>query len=229
MTLRSSPGDHRLRASVAIRLAAGIGFALVGASGFAQSTAALPTNPAAPFEKAQNVIVLIGSGLGPATTTAARLMRYREDGSLASDTMPNLARVRTWALDAQTANSAAAASALLTGVKVRNDVVAMDSSTRAAGFAPGRDPIRSVAGAENHCPASDNGKPSRNLIELAIAKNRATGIVTTGRMTAGPAAAAYAHVCHRDAEYEVARPAASRPTGPRSAAASTERSARVST
>ncbi len=156
---------------------------------------------------AQNVIVLIGNGLGPATTTAARLMRYKEDGSLTVDTMPNLARVRTWALDAQTSDSAAAVTALLTGVKVRNDVVAMDSLTRAGRFAPGKDPIRNVANAENHCPASGNGGPSSTLLELAIAKSKATGIVTTGRLTSGPAAAAYAHICHRDAEFEVARQA----------------------
>jgi alkaline phosphatase len=155
----------------------------------------------------QNVIVLIGNGLGPATTTAARLMRYKDEGSLGMDTMPGLARVRTHALDAQTSDSAAATSALLTGVKVRNDVVAMDGATRAIGFAPGRDPIRNVAAAENHCPASNNGAASPTLLELAIAKKRSAGIVTTARLTNGAAAASYAHLCHRDAEYEIARQA----------------------
>ena len=171
------------------------------------SAAAVAQAPAAVGPMPQNVIVLIGNGLGPATTTAARLLRSREDGQLALDTMPNVARVRTWSLDAQTSDSAAAVSALLTGVKVRNDVVAMDSSTRATGYAPGKDPIRSVANAENHCPAANNGNASRTLVELAIARGKATGVVTTGRLTGGPAAAAYAHVCHRDAEYEVARQA----------------------
>jgi len=156
---------------------------------------------------AQNVVVLIGTGLGTAATTAARVMRYKEDGSLTMDTMPYLARVKTWALDAQTSDSAAAISALLTGVKVRNDVVAMDGTTRSIGFAPGKDPIRSVPNAENHCPATGNGAPSRTLLELAVAKNKSTGLVTTGRLTGGGAAAAYAHVCHRDAEFEVARQA----------------------
>jgi alkaline phosphatase len=160
-----------------------------------------------PQVAARNVIVLIGNGLGPATTTAARLMRYREDGALAMDVMPTLGRVRTWSLDAQTTDSAAAASALLTGVKVRNDVVAMDTNTRSNGYAPGRDAIRNVVAAENRCPALNNGNPATTLLELAIAKDRSTGIVTTGRLTSGPAAASYAHVCHRDAEYEIARQA----------------------
>ena len=162
---------------------------------------------------AQNVIVFIGNGLGPATTTAARLMRYKEDGALAMDTMPALARVKTWALDAQTSESAAATSMLLTGVKTRNDVVAMDGNTRSQGYAPGRDPIRNVATAENRCPATGNGQAVATLLELAIAKHRATGIVTTGRLTGGPSAAAWAHVCHRDAEYEIARQAVPKGVG----------------
>ncbi len=156
--------------------------------------------------------MFVGNGLGPATTTAARLMRYKEDGALTMDGLPSTARLRTHSFDAATADSAAATSALLTGVRPRNDVVAMDGDTRSAGFAPGRDPIRNVAAAENRCPASGNGKPVATLLELAVAKGRATGIVTTGRLTSGPAAASYAHVCHRDAEYEVARQAI--PGGP---------------
>jgi len=155
----------------------------------------------------QNVIVFIGNGLGPATTTAARLMRYKEEGDLAMDGMPAVARIRTWAADAETSGSSAATSTLLTGVKTRNDVVAMDGDARSSGYAPSRDPIRNVAAADNRCPASNNGQPATTLLELAIAHQRATGIVTTGRLTSGPAAASYAHVCHRDAEYEIARQA----------------------
>ena len=182
-----------------------IGRCLFGAA-LAVSMVAATAQNATP-EPARNVIVLIGNGLGPSTTTAARIMRYREDGALTMDTMPNLARVRTWSLDAQTTDGAAAVSAMLTGVKVRNDVVAMDAATRSNGYAPGRDPVRGVASAENHCPATGNGVASRTLLELAIAKKKATGLVTTGRLTGGPAAAAYAHVCHREAEYEIARQA----------------------
>jgi alkaline phosphatase len=156
---------------------------------------------------AKNVILFIGDGLGPATATAARLMRYHEEGTLVMDGMPSVARLRTASLDAQTSDGAASASALLTGVKVRNDVVALDGNARSVGFNPGRDAVRNVAGAENRCPSSNNGGPSTTLLELAIDGSRATGIVTTSRLTAGVAAAAYAHVCHREAEYEVARQA----------------------
>ena len=157
--------------------------------------------------EATNVIVFIGDGMGPAVATAARAMRYKEEGRLALDTMPYVARLRTASLDAQTTDGTAAVSALLTGVKVRNQVVAMDGQTRALGFAPGKDAVRGVPMSENRCPANNNGSPSFTLMELAVAKGKATGVVTTARLTGGPAAATYAHVCHRDAEYEVARQA----------------------
>ena len=172
----------------------------------ALAAAALPPSARAEHE-ARNVIVFVGAGLGPAVITAARVGRYKEDGALTMDALPYVARLRTPSLDAQTSDSAAAVSAMLTGVKVRNDVVSMDGGTRSVGFAPGRDPIRNVAGADNRCPANGNGAPSTTLIELAIAKGKATGVVTTSRLTGAGISSAYAHVCHRDAEYEVARQA----------------------
>lgn len=182
------------------------------APAFAGATAVMLGSVLAPSiasaaDEAQNVIVFIGNGMGPSTTTAARLMRYKENGTLAVDTMPYVARVRTYSLDAQTTDGAAAVSALMTGRKMRNEVVSMDGDTRAAGFAPGKDPIRGVPMAENRCPASGNGNPTATLLELAIAKGKGSGIVTTARLTSGAAAATYAHVCHSDAEYEIARQA----------------------
>ena len=193
-------GAAAFKRATASMMFAGTATLVALASAFA-SPAAIAAN------EAQNVIVFISNGMGPSTTTAARLMRYKEDGTLAMDTMPYVARVHTYSLDAQTTDGAAAVSALMTGVKVRNEVVAMDASTRAAGFAPGKDPLRGVPFSENRCPASGNGNASAALLELAVAKGKATGVVTTARLTSGPTAATYAHVCHRDAEYEIARQA----------------------
>ena len=52
-----------------------------------------------------------------------------------------------------------------------------------------------------------NGNPVPTLTEFAIAKGKATGAVTTTRFTHATPAATYAHSCHRDAEYEIARQA----------------------
>ncbi len=178
------------------------GLALLAAA----CAASLPCTARAAGE-AINVILFVGDGMGPAVATAARAMRYKDEGTLAIDTMPQVARMRTWSLDAQTTDASAAVSTLLTGVKVRNQVVAMDGQTRSIGYGPGKDPVRGVPMSENRCPAANNGAASYTLLELASAKGKSTGIVTTARLTSGPAAAAYAHVCHRDAEYEIARQA----------------------
>lgn len=94
----------------------------------------------------------------------------------------------------------------MTGVKMRNDVISMNGDTRAAPYAPTADANKVSAGV-NNCPASGNGAASPTLLELAIAAKKATGVVTTARLTHATPAATYAHVCHRDAEYDIARQA----------------------
>ena len=170
-------------------------------------TSALTPIPGFAAGEARNVIFFLGDGMGPVTTTAARIMKYKEEGSLNMDTLPYTARVRTFSLDAQTTDSAPSMAAYMTGVKTRNEVLAMDGNTRAIGFAPGRDPATGVSNAVNNCPATGNGGPSTTLLELAIAKGKASGSVSTARITHATPAATYAHVCHRDAEYEISRQA----------------------
>jgi alkaline phosphatase len=163
--------------------------------------------PAAAFAagEAKNVIFFLGDGMGPVTTTAARLWKYKEEGTLNMHTLPYTARVKTYSLDAQTTDSAPSMAAYMTGVKTRNEVLGMDGATIAT--APGKDATTNVGNAVNNCPATGNGNASANLLELAIAKGKATGTVSTARLTHATPGATYAHVCHRDTEYEIARQA----------------------
>ena len=155
--------------------------------------------------EAKNVIFFLGDGMGPVTTTAARIWKYREEGTLNMQALPYTARVKTYSLDAQTTDSAPSMAAYMTGVKTRNEVLGMDGATKAV--APSKDPTTNVSNAVNNCPASGNGAASTNLLELAKAKGKAIGSVTTARLTHATPGATYAHVCHRDTEYEVARQA----------------------
>jgi alkaline phosphatase len=157
--------------------------------------------------EAKNVIFFLGDGMGPVTTTATRLKYVKEEGSLAMDKLPYTARVRTYSLDAQTTDSAPSMAAYMTGVKTRNDVIAMDGATQALAYKPTADAATKVANAVNNCPATGNGAPSATLLELAIKQGKATGSVTTARLTHATPAATYAHVCHRDAEYDISRQA----------------------
>lgn len=157
--------------------------------------------------EAKNVILFVGDGLGPVVVTAARIFKHGEAGSLAMDTMPRAARIKTFALDAQTPDSAPTMAALVTGVKMKNDVISMDGKTNS--FDPTTDnsvtpPVRNAI---NNCPTIGNGASSVTILEQAIAKGKSTGVVTTARLTHATPAATFAHVCNRDAEYEIARQA----------------------
>ncbi|MDB5730931.1 MAG: alkaline phosphatase [Variovorax sp.] len=155
--------------------------------------------------EAKNVIFFLGDGMGPVTVTASRIYKYGEAGQLAMETLPRTARIKTYSLDAQTTDSAPSMAAYMTGVKTRNDVLGMDGATFAK--APSKDPATGVSNAITTCPATGNGGPSTTLLELAAAKGKGTGAVTTARLTHATPAATYAHSCHRDAEYEIARQA----------------------
>ena len=170
----------------------------------ALSAALLPIAAVADGE-AKNVIFFLGDGMGPVTTTAARIWKYKEEGTLHMQALPYTARVTTYSLDAQTTDSAPSMAAYMTGVKTRNEVLGMDGATKA--FAPSKDAATNVSNAINNCPANGNGAASANLLELAKAKGKAIGSVTTARLTHATPGATYAHVCHRDTEYEIARQA----------------------
>ena len=168
------------------------------------SCAALPATSFAAGE-AKNVIFFLGDGMGPVTTTATRVKYVGESGSLAMDKLPYVARIKTYSKDGQTTDSAPSMAAYMTGVKTRNETLGLDGTTVAV--SPGTDPTTSVPSSVNKCPATGNGSASTTLLELAIAKGKATGSVTTARLTHATPAATYAHVCHRNAEYEIARQA----------------------
>ncbi len=142
----------------------------------------------------KNVIFFLGDGMGPATVTAARIYKVGEAGTLTMDTLPRTAKVKTFSGDAQTTDSAPSMSAYMTGVKMNNEVISMSSDTRA--IAPGVDQV-------NNC-GSGNGTPVATLLELAKAKGKSIGSVTTTRVTHATPAATFAHICHRDAENDIA-------------------------
>ena len=161
--------------------------------------------------EAKNVIFFLGDGMGPVTTTATRVKYVGESGSLAMDKLPYTARIKTFSKDGQTTDSAPSMAAYMTGVKTRNETLGLDGTTVAV--SPSTDPTTKVPSSVNNCPATGNGVASTTLLELAIAKGKATGSVTTARLTHATPAATYAHVCHRNAEYEIARQAVPGGTG----------------
>jgi alkaline phosphatase len=151
--------------------------------------------------EAKNVIFFLGDGMGPTTVTASRIYKYGEAGSLNMEKLKRTARVITFSNDAQTTDSAPSMAAYMTGVKMNNEVISMSSNTKSwspAGVALG-------SRATNNCGTiANNGTPVPTILEAAISKGKATGVVTTARLTHATPAATYAHICNRNAENDIA-------------------------
>lgn len=138
--------------------------------------------------RAKNVILFIGDGMGISTITAARIYKGQkangdgESAELAWDEFPNAALSRTYTHDSQVPDSAATGTAMTAGLKIRNGVIGLDSAVMRG----------DCAGAK--------GKEVRTVFEMAEEAGKATGVVTTTRITHATPASAFAHVANRDWE-----------------------------
>ncbi|QLG86826.1 alkaline phosphatase [Chitinibacter bivalviorum] len=152
--------------------------------------------------EAKNVIFFLGDGMGPTTVTAARIYKYKEEGELNMEKLDGktrTARIKTYSNDAQTTDSAPSMAAYMTGVKMNNEVLSMTPDTKAVDAAGKAYQV----GGDSTCPAG-NGKPVDTILEIAKAKGKAVGAVTTTRVTHATPAATYSHICNRDAENTIA-------------------------
>ena len=116
-------------------------------------------------QKPFGIVLFIGEGFSPSRIAATRVFAGGADAPLAIESLPHSALLTNFSEDFANADSAAAASALATGVKVNNRSLSVDR----------------------------DGKSLPTLLELATAAGRATGIVTDGRLTDATLAAFYAH------------------------------------
>lgn len=142
---------------------------------------------------AKNVILIVGDGNDVAATYATRLYMGQKAGGfgdefvLPQEAFPNVALVKTYAVNGQTPDSAPTASAMLTGVKTDNDVIGLDADANL-----------------EDC-ATYTGNELTSLAEIATAAGKSVGTVTTTRITHATPAAVYANTVARD--WEAAVPA----------------------
>tara|TARA_B100000953_G_scaffold106502_1_gene87289 strand:+ start:204 stop:1781 length:1578 start_codon:yes stop_codon:yes gene_type:complete len=143
---------------------------------------------------AKNLIIFIGDGMGVGTITAGRIFEGEqrgEDGEshvAALDTLPYSAIVKTYSTDFQVPDSAATATAIFSGTKTRSGTLGMAPSV-----------------VTDDCAAS-LGAPVESLFEQAADAGRATGIISTARITHATPGATYAHVANRDWENDAVLP-----------------------
>jgi alkaline phosphatase len=128
---------------------------------------------------ARNMILFIGDGMGQAHRFAGQLLAAGRDGRLTMDRLPHLGQMGTMCADPASfvTDSAAAATAIATGVKTSNGSVSIDPS----------------------------GGERTTILELAKASGRSAGLISTCQITDATPAAFAAHVPLRADQSEIAR------------------------
>jgi len=86
------------------------------------------TSSCATEPRAKNIILFIGDAAGIPTINAASIYGYNESRKLFVQNMPHIALAETSAADEWVADSAAAASAIVTGQKTGNGVISQSSA-----------------------------------------------------------------------------------------------------
>ena len=143
-------------------------------------------------QPAKNVILFVGDGMGISTITAARIYVGQslgvdgESHQLAMDTLPWSALSKTYSHDFQVSDSAATATAMVSGLKTRSRFLGVSSEASYGNCA-------SVAGTE-----------ADTLFEMAAENGLATGLISTARLTHATPASAFAKVPDRNWESDAA-------------------------
>lgn len=144
--------------------------------------------------KAKNIILFVGDGMGISTLTAARILEGQlrgetgEENLLSFETFPYTAIVKTYNTDMQVPDSAGTATAFNAGIKTRAGVISIGPEQ----------PRGKCAGSEKyHTPL---------LAEQLEEAGYATGIVSTARVTHATPATVYAHSPDRNWENDAELP-----------------------
>jgi len=140
---------------------------------FYQTSGTAAPYPLTSDKEIKNVILCIGDGMG---ASQIALASTKVGGKLHLGRMPVTGLVQTRSANSRVTDSAAAATALATGVKTKNGMI---------GVAP-------------------NGQAYRSILELAKAAGMATGLVATSTITHATPASFGAHVKSRSSENAIA-------------------------
>ncbi|XP_073482580.1 alkaline phosphatase-like [Aquarana catesbeiana] len=146
--------------------------------------AALNLNPN--VNKAKNLIMLLGDGMGVATITAARIYQGQlagqpgEENVLEMEKFPHVALSKVYNVDAQVPDSAGTGTAYLCGVKANSGTLGVS------------------AAAQYGVCTTANGNEVTSILHRAKLAGKSVGIVTTTRVQHASPAASYAHIANRN-------------------------------
>lgn len=146
---------------------------------------------------ARNVILFIADGMDVTTTSAARILAGQQAGGLGEEhvltfeTLPYTALAKTYNTDAQVPDSAGTATAIMSGHKTRAGVINVDQSVP-----------------RGDCDAAA-GHRLPTIADLGAKAGKATGVISTARITHATPAAFYASSPDRNWETDAELPAGS--------------------
>uniref|UniRef100_A0AAY4EXL9 alkaline phosphatase n=1 Tax=Denticeps clupeoides TaxID=299321 RepID=A0AAY4EXL9_9TELE len=136
--------------------------------------------------RAKNLILFLGDGMGITTVTAARILkgqlagRTGEESVLAMDTFPYVALSKTYNVDQQMPDSAGTATAYHTGVKANYGTLGLNAASR-----------------RGNCNSA-KGNEVKSVLHRARMAGMSVGIVTTTRVQHASPAGSYSHSADRD-------------------------------
>jgi len=153
------------------------------------------------FGRAKNIILFVGDGMGISTVTASRIYDGQlrgesgEENMLSFEKLPALGLSKTYNTNLQTPDSAGTMTAMMTGVKTKAGLIAINEYAR-----------------RSDCESSI-GNELKTFLEEAEDAGLSTGIVTTARLTHATPASTYAHVPNRNWEDDKDMPSAAKEAG----------------
>lgn len=139
-------------------------------------------------QRARNVILFVGDGMGVTTITAARILEGQmrglkgEENALSFELFPYLAHSKTYQNNQQVPDSAPTMTALITGSKANDGMLSIAPSVLSV------DDWKAAQKPENRL---------ETLLEQAEKHGMWTGVVSTARLTHATPAACYAHSPNR--------------------------------
>ncbi|XP_053316877.1 alkaline phosphatase-like [Spea bombifrons] len=136
--------------------------------------------------RAKNLILFLGDGMGVPTITAARIYQGQlrgesgEENIMTMERFPHVALSKVYNVDAQVPDSAGTGTAYLCGVKTNSGILGL------------------TAAAQYGVCNSSHGNEVKSILHRAKQAGKSVGIVTTTRVQHASPAASYAHSANRE-------------------------------
>lgn len=131
--------------------------------------------------KAKNLIIFVGDGMGISTQMAARVYKGNEKSELSFEKFPFSGLAKTYCINYQVPDSSCTATAIFAGVKINYNVLNLSGQV----------------GIRNCTAQRDNSTHVNTIFKYAQDDGRSTGFVTTTRITHATPAAVYAKAAFR--------------------------------